>query len=147
MEGELELEEERRLCYVGMTRSRRRLLLTTASSRASRGQRSRTVPSSFIAEIPDDHLDVERLDGSDDRGGGMSICYDAEYIDETGEPGGTGLSSRFPAGTLVRHPQFGLGTVKSVSPRGTVSAAKVKFQGIGTKTLILEYARLEIVME
>ena len=41
--------------------------------------------------------------------------------------------------------QFGIGTVKSISPRGTVSSAKVTFHGIGTKTLILEYARLEIV--
>lgn len=147
MEGEHQLEEERRLCYVGMTRSKRRLLLTTASSRASRGQRSRTVPSSFIGEIPEEHLDVERLDGSDDHGDGMSICYDVEYVDHLDEHGGTGLASRFPSGTVVRHPQFGLGTVKSVSPRGTVSAAKVVFQGIGTKTLILEYARLELVID
>lgn len=147
MEGEHELEEERRLCYVGMTRAKRRLLLTTASSRATRGQRSRTVPSSFLGEIPDDHLEIERLDGSDSQGDGFSIVYDADYVDEYDEPGGSGLAARFPAGTVVRHPQFGVGTVKSVSPRGTVSAAKVTFHSIGTKTLILEYARLELVID
>ncbi len=105
------------------------------------------MPSSFIGEIPEEHLDVERLDGSDDHGDGMSICYDVEYVDHLDEHGGTGLASRLPSGTVVRHPQFGLGTVKSVSPRGTVSAAKVVFQGIGTKTLILEYARLELVID
>lgn len=146
MEGEHELEEERRLCYVGMTRARRRLLLTKALSRASRGMRSRTVPSSFIGEIPDEHLEVERCDGMDDRGDGMSISYDPEYVDDIGDYE-SGLASRFPAGSLVRHPQFGLGTVKSISPRGTVSAAKVSFQGVGTKTLILEYARLELVVD
>ena len=95
MDGEHELEEERRLCYVGMTRAKRQLLLTTASSRATRGQRARTVPSSFIGEIPNEHLEVERLDGSEEHGDGFSIAYDEEYVDDYEERGGTGLASRF----------------------------------------------------
>ena len=142
-EGELELEEERRLCYVGMTRAKRRLLLLTAGSRAVRGVRSLTMPSSFLSEIPGEHLEDE---GGDDLGGGdgYTIEYDADVVDE---PGGFGLASRFPAGTVVRHPQFGVGTVRSISPRGSVSAARVDFHSIGAKTLILEYARLERVMD
>ena len=144
-EGEHELEEERRLCYVGMTRAKRTLHLSLAASRAVRGQRSRTIPSSFIGELPEEHLEVDRLDGSGDFEDGYSIVYDAEYADEPHESAGGGFASRFPAGTVVRHPQFGIGTVKSISPRGTVSSARVAFHGIGTKTLILEYARLELV--
>lgn len=143
-EGELELEEERRLCYVGMTRAKRRLMLLTASSRAVRGQPSRTVPSSFLGEVPSEHVEEERLDGLGDAIDGFTIEYDADALDE---PGGVGLAKRFPAGTVVRHPQFGIGTVRSISPRGTVSAARVEFHSIGTKTLILEYARLERVVE
>jgi DNA helicase-2/ATP-dependent DNA helicase PcrA len=144
-EGEQELEEERRLFYVGMTRAKRTLHISLAASRSVRGQRSRTIPSSFIGELPEQHLELERLDGSGEFEDGYSIVYDAEFADEPQESGGGGFASRFPAGTVVRHPQFGIGTVKSISPRGTVSSARVAFHGIGTKTLILEYARLEIV--
>jgi DNA helicase-2/ATP-dependent DNA helicase PcrA len=143
-EGELELEEERRLCYVGMTRARRRLLMMTAASRAVRGVRSMTVPSSFLSEIPTEHLEKSGSDRFGDSNGGFTIEYDADMVDEPGE---FGLASRFPAGTVVRHPQFGLGTVRSISPRGSVSAARVDFHAIGTKTLILEYARLERVVD
>lgn len=146
-EGEQELEEERRLCYVGMTRAKRSLQISLAASRTIRGQRTRTIPSSFIGELPEEHLDVDRLDGSGEFEDGYSIVYDAEFADEpqAGGGGGGGFASRFPAGTVVRHPQFGIGTVQSISPRGTVSSARVAFHGIGTKTLILEYARLELV--
>ena len=143
-EGELELEEERRLCYVGMTRARRRLLMMTAASRAVRGVRSMTVPSSFLSEIPSEHLESSGSTGFDDSSDGYTIEYDADVVDEPGE---LGLASRFPAGTVVRHPQFGLGTVRSISPRGSVSAARVDFHAIGSKTLILEYARLERVVD
>ena len=144
-EGEQELEEERRLCFVGMTRAKRRLVMTMAASRAVRGQRNRTVPSSFLSEVPEEHVSLERLDGSGGFDEGLSIVYDSEFVDESHDEDGTGFGARFPAGTVVRHPQFGIGTVRSISPRGTVSSAKVAFHGIGTKTLILEYARLEIV--
>ena len=144
-EGEQELEEERRLCFVGMTRAKRRLVMTMAASRAVRGQRNRTVPSSFLSEVPEEHVSLERLDGSGGFDEGLSIVYDSEFADESHDEDGSGLGARFPAGTVVRHPQFGIGTVRSISPRGTVSSAKVAFHGIGTKTLILEYARLEIV--
>ena len=143
-EGEMELEEERRLCYVGMTRAKRRLTLTTAASRAVRGVRSLTVPSSFLSEIPDEHVEQEGADDGFDMGDGYTIEYDADVVDEPGE---FGLASRFPAGTVVRHPQFGVGTVRSISPRGSVSAARIDFHRIGAKTLILEYARLERVVE
>jgi DNA helicase-2/ATP-dependent DNA helicase PcrA len=143
-EGELELEEERRLCYVGMTRARRRLLMMTAASRAVRGVRSMTVPSSFLSEIPTEHLLESGSDPFGDANDGYTIEYDADVVDEPGE---LGLASRFPAGTVVRHPQFGMGTVRSISPRGSVSAARVDFHAIGTKTLILEYARLERVVD
>ena len=144
-EGEHELEEERRLCYVGMTRSKSALHLSLAASRTIRGQRTRTVPSSFLGELPEEHLEVERLDGSGEFEDDYSIEYDPEFAEPSGGGGSGGFASRFPAGTVVRHPQFGIGTVQSISPRGTVSSARVAFHGIGTKTLILEYARLERV--
>ena len=143
-EGEMELEEERRLCYVGMTRAKRRLTMTSAASRAVRGVRSLTVPSSFLSEIPDEHVEKDEQEDDFGSGDGYTIEYDADFADEPGE---FGLAARFPAGTVVRHPQFGIGTVRSISPRGSVSAARVEFHRIGAKTLILEYARLERVVD
>lgn len=118
--------------------------MSSAASRAVRGVRSLTIPSSFLGEIPGEHVERENSSDPELDCDGYTIEYDADAVDEPGE---LGLGSRFPAGTVVRHPQFGVGTVRSISPRGTVSAARVDFHGIGPKTLILEYARLERVVD
>jgi len=156
--SEHELEEERRLCYVGITRAESRLLLSSARRRTHRGVRERTLPSSFLSELPAEHLAAADLS---DEG-----CYDAyegadpphapvdEWIESKPPEGGRpapGRSasprSRFAVGMLVRHPQFGVGRIAHVEPGRDHTRAKVAFTAVGTKTLILEYARLEKVGE
>ena len=55
------------------------------------------------------------------------------------------MAGEFRKGSLVRHPQFGLGRIEEISPAGAMTRAVVQFQGMGRKTLILQYARLEKV--
>ena len=140
-ESDFELEEERRLCFVGMTRAERHLLVTNAGIRTVRGMRQPTIRSQFLEEIPDEHCtrldlgDQWGSDGSDDESG-----YRVEYDDpDTAE----GIAATFKPGTMVRHQQFGTGVVSSFAPRGGVHAVVVDFRVVGRKTLVLEYAKLQ----
>jgi DNA helicase-2/ATP-dependent DNA helicase PcrA len=131
-----ELEEERRLCFVGVTRAMQSLYLTHARYRTVFGQSNVTIPSRFFREMPEDC--IEEIDACDD---------DTDDLDIG--PAFNSLAGReaalYPPGTLVRHPQFGLGRVIDVQPTGSHTRARIAFNTAGTKTLILQYARLERV--
>jgi len=140
-----QLEEERRLCFVGVTRARRGLLMTRAVTRTHRGIRERSIESQFLRELPGDA--IVHCDEADETMG---------MPDEDGWPSSSSgrrrrsgvlpsLMSEFPVGSLVRHPTFGVGRVEAVTPRPVGSSARVTFTTVGTKTLILERARLERV--
>ncbi len=136
--NEMELEEERRLCFVGITRAKRHLQLSRAAVRTHRGLREPTMESRFLTELPgesivySDQSDASGyLDGDDD----MQV----ERLD------GEAPCGEFPVGCVVRHPKFGLGRVEAVMPQVMGSKARVEFPTVGTKTLILEYAKLERV--
>jgi DNA helicase-2/ATP-dependent DNA helicase PcrA len=140
-ESDLELEEERRLCFVGMTRAERSLLMTCAGIRTIRGMRQPTIKSQFLDEVPEanctrndfgDGWDSYREEGDDDR----RIEYDD--VED-----GDSLASAFRAGTVVRHQQFGTGVIASFSHRGKVHSVVVDFKAVGRKTLVLEYAKLQ----
>lgn len=136
-----ELEEERRLAFVGITRAEERLYLCHGKYRTVFGQTMPTIRSRFITELPADVLD--EIDPSSD-----PDAYEEELFS-----GGGGAqrslaakqAGQYPPGTLVKHPQFGLGRVVKVSPMGAHTRAKIDFTTSGTKTLILQYARLEVV--
>ena len=139
---EHELEEERRLCFVGITRAMRSLLLTHAKYRTVFGQTMPTIPSRFLSELPE--ACIERINETDD---------DHDYEDEDliehessqQRSSAQRQAAEFAQGTLVRHPQFGLGRVVQVSAMGAHTRARVEFNTAGPKTLILQYARLERV--
>ncbi|MBL9118539.1 MAG: UvrD-helicase domain-containing protein [Phycisphaerae bacterium] len=131
------IEEERRLCFVGMTRAERRLLISCASMRVIRGIRQGAVSSEFLRELPESHVRVERRDrGSPDDFSG--IVYD-----EPDAWGDAPVSKRYPVGCTVRHPLFGVGRVEQVVDRGASSSVRVAFRTVGIKTLVLAYAKLE----
>ncbi len=134
-DDERSLEEERRLCFVGMTRAERRLLLTSACTRAVRGVRMSTMESEFLRELPDAHVVREDRRDAVDFGG---IVYD-----EPDAWNDAPLARRFPIGCTVRHPLFGVGRVEQVVDRGASSSARVSFRTVGLKTLVLAYAKLE----
>jgi DNA helicase II / ATP-dependent DNA helicase PcrA len=156
-EDEEELEEERRLCYVGMTRARSRLVLTGAARRRIFGEYQSSEPSRFIDEVPADLIERKAASFSSSSGyqgnfphyefrtnpyGRGRRVKEAEptyaYEDED-QTSGIALK----LGMKVRHPQFGIGTVLSVERLDDDTKLVVRFTAVGTKTLRAKYARLE----
>jgi DNA helicase-2/ATP-dependent DNA helicase PcrA len=135
------LEEERRLCYVGMTRAMERLTLTTAAERLRFGSRHYGVPSRFLKEIPQEV--VESLESAATarpaRSSPGESQYDYSYAQS--EPGESG---EVRPGLRVRHPHFGPGVVLSVAGSGPSQKLKIRFQRAGVKTLMVRYANLEL---
>jgi DNA helicase-2/ATP-dependent DNA helicase PcrA len=133
-----ELEEERRLCFVGITRAQQRLILTKAAYRTLRGLRERTVTSPFLNEMPPQAFDVT------DRTG-LNYGSAASELRQRAAEEQDQLSSQFRRGQLVRHPSFGIGRIAEISDMGQQTRAVIEFNQVGRKTLILQYARLEVV--
>jgi DNA helicase-2/ATP-dependent DNA helicase PcrA len=141
-----QIEEERRLCYVGMTRAMERLTLTWALERRRYGSRSFGTPSRFLREIPAVHTTgaSPELEGRSGRGGsgggGGDTAYDYSYAQDTpdaDDPSGVGRGAR------VRHPIFGVGTVLGTEGSGPRQKLRVRFDRAGVKTLVLRFAKLE----
>jgi DNA helicase-2/ATP-dependent DNA helicase PcrA len=133
------LEEERRLCYVGMTRAMERLVLSCAEERRRFGSRSYQVPSRFLSEIPPELLHGELpASASPARSGDYSIDY------SFGQWEGGDAPSLGP-GLRVRHPIFGEGTVMQVSGSGPGQKLRIRFDRVGVKTVLVRFANLEQV--
>jgi DNA helicase-2/ATP-dependent DNA helicase PcrA len=133
-----ELEEERRLCFVGITRAQEHLILTKAAYRTMRGLRERTVTSPFLTEMPQDAIEV--IDRT-----GLNFGESRREHRERLETESERLAGSFRKGQLVRHPTFGMGRIADISDMGQQTRAVVDFNQAGRKTLILQYARLEAV--
>jgi DNA helicase II / ATP-dependent DNA helicase PcrA len=133
-----EMEEERRLCFVGITRAEQRLILSKAAYRTIRGLRERTVTSPFLTEMPADALRITDRTGLDTMG---NRDDERQFLRDESE----GLASQFRRGQMVRHPTFGVGRIADVSDMGQHTRAVIEFRSAGRKTLILQYARLEPV--
>jgi DNA helicase-2/ATP-dependent DNA helicase PcrA len=160
-----EIEEERRLCFVGMTRAMKELYLCNARLREFRGQLNYCIPSQFIHELP---REVQTSDPS------MARNYARTAADEWRAKVGpaakdwadTGARPHLPpkkpnpdlkptipdapetglaVGVLVQHEEFGLGTVTDVSGYGALRRVKIRFPGNGEKTFIVDKVRLKIV--
>ena len=132
------MEEERRLCFVGITRTQRHLVLSKAARRRVRGMWIPTVTSPFLREMPQERLEVV------DRTGisfGGSRSEERERLEREADE----LASQFRRGQLVRHPVFGLGRIADISDMGQQTRAVVEFNAAGRKTLILQYTKLEAV--
>ncbi|MBI4581997.1 MAG: UvrD-helicase domain-containing protein [Planctomycetes bacterium] len=132
-----EVEEERRLFFVGMTRARRNLTISSADWRDRRGMSQRTSRSLFLAELPRDKIALLRI-GEDGQPNG-----DETADEET--PASSDEFAEWRQGQLVRHPKYGVGRLLWVQPRGGRTHAGVKFAAHGQKTLVLEFAKLQAV--
>jgi DNA helicase-2/ATP-dependent DNA helicase PcrA len=137
------LEEERRLCYVAMTRARERLALCWARERRRYGSRSFGTPSRFLDEIPREL--VERLGAPEWETREAGPAYDYSY-DQTRGAGGSGAAEEggVARGMRVRHPIFGPGTVLEVVGSGPGQALRIRFDRAGVKKIIVRYANLEL---
>lgn len=130
------LEEERRLCYVGMTRAMQKLYITYAEIRRLYGQDKYHKPSRFIRELPEACLDEVRMKAQVSRptsAGRFSQSAVKETFNETG----------FSLGARVKHPIFGEGTIINFEGSGPQSRVQVAFNGEGIKWLVTAYAKLE----
>jgi DNA helicase-2/ATP-dependent DNA helicase PcrA len=165
-DDEEELEEERRLCYVGMTRARAKLFLTGAARRRIFGEYQNSEPSRFIDEVPPEL--VERVAPSYQPSSPYERNYQSNFYEFRTNPygrggrkgsGGNRVSEETAVytyededqsngmtirpGQRVRHAQFGVGNVISVEPLEDDAKLVVRFTAVGLKTLRAKYARLE----
>jgi DNA helicase-2/ATP-dependent DNA helicase PcrA len=128
------LAEERRLCYVGLTRAMRELYLTHAESRRLYGNETLNPPSRFLREIPAELVEEVRARAGFSRplggGGGGPRQQDANGI---------------VLGARVMHPKFGEGTVLHFEGQGPNARLQINFDGVGTKWLVSQYARLDVI--
>ena len=132
------LEEERRLCYVGMTRAMQKLVLTYAEQRRIYGQELFHKVSRFISEIPPDTLHEVRIQTKVEKPSSYSRFNNAashEAFEQTG----------YSLGQRVRHPKFGEGTVLNYEGTGPQSRGQINFDNVGSKWLGVSYARLDPV--
>jgi len=157
-EDEAELEEERRLCYVGITRAQRRLVLTSAARRRTFGEYQSTEPSRFIDEIPRELIEevpstfVSPYQSNFSqfratpygRGGGYRGRVREEASTYAYEDEDQSIPAGLKPGLRVRHPQFGVGTVISVEPLDDDTKLVVRFNTVGQKTLRAKFAKLEV---
>ena len=157
VDDEAELEEERRLCYVGMTRAQSQLVLTSAARRRVFGEYQSTEPSRFLDEVPSDLLEVvepatapayvarpgrrqpggwhrdrrSHVDSLDEQ----HVSYDDAAEDQS--------ALHVRPGMRVRHATFGVGTVESIEPLQGDIKLIVRFATAGPKKLLGRYAKLE----
>ena len=148
------LEEERRLCYVGMTRAMKQLYFTYAEQRRLHGTDSYNAPSRFISEIPAEMLEEVRprvrpsARGGLDGYAGSTHSGGSAYAAGNGRARGTlseVIDGGMRLGTRVRHGKFGEGVVLNVEGQGLHARVQVNFERQGSKWLMLQYANLEVV--
>ena len=163
---EEELEEERRLCYVALTRAKERLYLTCASQRMLFGRTSANLPSRFVQEIPDERLEKGGKIRRPQRETFQESSWSAEEsfsqvrqpitrpAQPRPRPSGTSVppaAYRKPTpkaqpllqlrkGDMVRHSAFGTGMVLSIQPMGGDALIEVAFDNVGTKRMMLKAA-------
>jgi DNA helicase-2/ATP-dependent DNA helicase PcrA len=125
-----ELEEERRLCYVGMTRAKKRLYLVSAEERLIFGENWYNGPSRFIEEIPPELIKADMA----------SKDKDVEKID-IGVPAEE-IEYHYNVGDAIAHPKFGRGEITGLSGKGSELMIQVSFESAGEKLLMAKYAPL-----
>jgi DNA helicase II / ATP-dependent DNA helicase PcrA len=161
-----QLEEERRLFYVGITRAERKLYLTFARRRRRGGEWVDSMPSSFLESIPGELMDVRRSPRMEERytprqpwRGSPASSFGATSprrrerlgLDDYVEPpegrhvdyADTQEQVRLVKGARVRHPQFGGGTVTELTGAGADVRATIDFDSVGKKKVVIRYANLQ----
>lgn len=131
-EDPLRLEEERRLCYVGMTRAMQQLYLSYAETRRLHGSETYPLPSRFLREIPVEVVEEVRIRPSVSR----------PYSSPAGSLSAAEEDSGFRLGQRVIHPKFGSGIVLNAEGQGAAARVQVNFEEAGAKWLVVAYANL-----
>lgn len=170
-----EIEEERRLFFVGITRARRELRLSYCQVREFRGQRLATVPSCFLSELPDDDLEVRDhtaayeppklrkpavaapsaltrprlMTGADlarlSGGNGHDAGTSSPAPSASPAPGAPGDLDSFRPGVTVLHASYGVGRITAIDGAGPNRKGKIMFPGVGEKTFVLAKTPLRLL--
>lgn len=169
--GESEIEEERRLMYVAITRAKRELTITNATTRMVFGSTNRNMPSRFLKEIPDEFCNIKAAISRPSYSNGYgNSSYGSSYGGERGythhnaipssyaapksKPFGSysaakkvesSSNNNYLAGQKVEHKTFGEGLILSVSPMGNDTLLEIAFDKVGTKKIMATYAKLKIL--
>lgn len=142
-----EMEEERRLCYVGVTRARKKLFLTLAARRRLYGGEQFNLPSRFLDEMPEEL--IERHDGRLTAGSARSVrnehFFDDDAFGDAPFSQASEEDSPYRIGATVAHPVFGVGVVKKREGKGESEKVTVYFRNGQVKTLVIKYANLNLV--
>lgn len=155
LSSELEVEEERRLAYVGITRSKERLYILNSDSRMIFGSTSHNKSSRFLSEMPQELLDRtksrdwKKLDDGEERPKSAQeirtqSLIAARHFGQVAGGGDTETPQKFTSGMTVFHKTFGKGTVMSVLPMNGDSLLEILFDTAGSKKLMANYAHLRI---
>lgn len=145
----MELEEERRIAYVGLTRARERLYITRSVTRSAWGTPTFNPPSRFLADIPEHLIENRREEPVRTP---VSSSYSSSYssnsmrVSASGSmprSGGGGTVLNLAPGERVVHDKFGMGTVVDVEGSGDKAQAQIDFGSAGVKRLLLRYAPVE----
>lgn len=138
------LEEERRLCYVGITRAKSKLYLSHAESRRLHGDVNLCRPSRFIKEIPSDLINPIRLKSTVSRNPIAPPMRTGAF--NNGFKGRIDVpQTNLSLGQRVVHGKFGEGVVLNYEGQGTNARVQVNFDAVGSKWLVLSYAKLEVL--
>ena len=131
------LEEERRLCYVGITRAKQKLYITYAEQRRLHGIDNFSQPSRFISEIPGEYVEEVRPR--------VQVVRPMHSPGRRSAAAATGTEPGIHLGQRVRHGKFGDGVILNCEGQGAHARVEVNFETAGTKWLVLSYANLETV--
>lgn len=152
--SEEELEEERRLCYVGITRAKKHLTISYAGRRNLYGGLQYSKPSRFIDEIPTEYTNVleEKKEQkvheiSESGGSGRKALFNDIFNKKVFDVRSKPVNIDFAPGDMVDHRKFGRGMVLSVTPEGNDVRIEIAFDDIGTKNLMGAFAKLKKVSE
>jgi len=131
------LEEERRLCYVGITRAKQTLYVTYAEQRRLYGMDNFSQPSRFISEIPDEHIEEIRPR--------VQVTRPVRSPARSSLAANAGSELGIRLGQRVRHGKFGDGVILNCEGQGAHARVEVNFETAGTKWLVLSYANLDLM--
>ncbi len=159
--GEEEIEEERRLAYVAITRAKKNLHITNAYTRMIFGSTNRNMPSRFVRELPDSVCEISsqvKINSFLTQGVSRSVEQRSSFA-------GSGYSARssyntstfadrkpqsservsYTVGQTVEHKTFGKGVITGVTPMGNDSMLQIDFESVGSKKIMAQYANLKII--
>ncbi len=157
-ESDSEREEERRLLFVGITRARKELYLSLCRVREFRGQRTTTIPSIFLAELPEGAVRTRDLSESPGWApsarrmseprpltGGFRVTTAAELAGIAAAPILDDDLAKFRAGVMVRHPEYGLGRIVAIDGAGPNRKGRVAFVVGAERTFVLAKSPLKTI--